>query len=47
VGVKVPDLEKNYLMTFEAFEISDVREATVTETENTTSAGAATSNGKR
>lgn len=35
VGIKIPDLEKNYLLTFEAFEVSDVREVTATEAENT------------
>ena len=31
VGIKIPDLQKYYLLTFEAFEVSDVREATETE----------------
>ncbi|MGH9199132.1 MAG: hypothetical protein ACRD1T_25805 [Acidimicrobiia bacterium] len=35
VGIKIPDLEKSYLLTFEAFEVSDVREVTATEAENT------------
>ena len=34
VGIKIPDLEKFYLLTFEAFEVSDVREVTETEAEN-------------
>jgi hypothetical protein len=35
VGFKIPDLEKNYVVQFEAFEISDARETTATEAENT------------
>ncbi len=35
VGIKIPDLEKSYLMTFEAFEVSDAREVSATEAENT------------
>ena len=35
VGVRIPDLEKNYLLTFEAFEVSDVREVTPAEAEDT------------
>jgi hypothetical protein len=35
VGIKIPDLEKYYRLTFEAFEVSDVSEATETEAENT------------
>jgi hypothetical protein len=35
VGIKIPDLEKYYRLTFEAFEVSDVSEVTETEAENT------------
>lgn len=35
VGIKVPDKGKNYVMTFEAFEISEVRETSSTEAEDT------------
>ncbi len=35
VGIKVPDKSKYYVMTFEAFEISDVREASATGAEDT------------
>lgn len=35
VGIKVPDKGKNYVMTFEAFEISDVRETSATDAEDT------------
>ena len=35
IGLKVPDLQKYYRITFEAFEVTDIREATETETENT------------
>ena len=35
VGIKVPDLGKNYVMTFEAFEISDVRETDTAAAEDT------------
>lgn len=35
VGIKVPDKGKNYLMTFEAFEISDVRETDAAAAEDT------------
>ena len=35
MGLKVPDLGKNYKITFEAFEVTDVREADDTEAENT------------
>jgi hypothetical protein len=35
VGIKIPDLEKSYLLTFEAFEVSDVREVPAAEAENT------------
>ena len=35
VGVKIPDLQKFYLITFEAFEVGDVREAEEKDTEDT------------
>jgi hypothetical protein len=35
VGIKIPDKGKNYVLTFEAFEISDVRETSATEAEDT------------
>jgi hypothetical protein len=35
VGVKIPDLQKNYRITFEAFEVADVREVEAAEAEDT------------
>ena len=35
VGVKVPDLEKYYKLTFEAFEVAEIRETDETTAENT------------
>jgi hypothetical protein len=35
MGLKVPDLQKYYLLTFEAFEVSDVKEVSETDAENT------------
>lgn len=35
IGIKVPDLQKFYVVTFEAFEVADVREASEAEAENT------------
>ena len=35
VGIKLPDLGKYYRLTFEAFELSDAREASEVEAENT------------
>ncbi len=35
IGLKVPDLQKNYRITFEAFEVTDVREANEPDAENT------------
>ena len=35
VGIKIPDLEKSYLLTFEGFEVSDAREVAAAEAENT------------
>jgi len=35
VGIKVPDKGKNYVLIFEAFEISDVRETSATDAEDT------------
>ena len=35
VGLKVPDQQKYYLLTFEAFEVSDVKEVTEAEAEDT------------
>jgi hypothetical protein len=35
VGIKIPDLEKNYVLTWEAFEVSEAREVPATEAENT------------
>jgi hypothetical protein len=35
VGIKVPDKGKYYVMTFEAFEISEVRETSSTDAEDT------------
>ncbi len=35
VGIKIPDLQKCYLLTFEAFEVADVREASEAELDNT------------
>ena len=35
VGIKVPDLQKYYLLTFEAFEITGARETDETEVDNT------------
>ena len=35
VGIKVPDKSKYYVMTFEAFEISEVRETSSTDAEDT------------
>ncbi len=35
VGVKVPDLQKYYLLTFEAFEVADVREASEADVDST------------
>lgn len=35
VGIKLPDLGKHYHLTFEAFELSNVREVNETEAENT------------
>jgi hypothetical protein len=34
VGIKVPDLGKSYLITFEAFEVESVREVSAAEAEN-------------
>ncbi len=34
MGIKVPDLQKFYVVTFEAFEVADVREATEDEVED-------------
>jgi len=34
VGIKIPDLQKNYLLTFEAFEVADVREASEADVDN-------------
>src|SRR3990172_382089 len=35
VGVKIPDLQKYYLLTFEAFEVADIREASEADVEGT------------
>ena len=35
VGIKIPDLEKNYNLTFEAFEVSEVLETDAATAENT------------
>jgi hypothetical protein len=35
VGIKVPDLQKYYKITFEAFEVADVRDVEEREAENT------------
>ena len=35
VGVKVPDLKKYYKLTFEAFEVADVREVSEADAEDT------------
>jgi hypothetical protein len=35
IGVKIPDLEKFYKITFEAFEVADVRETDEADAENT------------
>ena len=35
IGVKIPDLQKSFLLTFEAFEVTDVREVSETEAEET------------
>jgi hypothetical protein len=35
VGIKVPDLEKNFKLTFEAFEVTDVAEVDEKEAEDT------------
>ena len=35
VGIKVPDLQKYYKITFEAFEIADVKETVEADAENT------------
>jgi|FLYL01.1.fsa_nt_gi hypothetical protein len=35
VGIKIPDLDKHYVLTFEAFEVAGVREATAAEAEDT------------
>jgi hypothetical protein len=35
VGIKIPDLEKNYKLWFEAFEVGDVKEVDEAEAENT------------
>ena len=35
VGLKIPDLQKYYKLTFEAFEISEVKEVDEAEAENT------------
>jgi hypothetical protein len=34
VGVKIPDLQKYYKITFEAFEVADIRETDVADAEN-------------
>jgi len=34
VGVKIPDLQEYYLLTFQAFEVVDVREVSESEAEN-------------
>ena len=34
VGVKIPDLQKYYVLIFEAFELADVREVNETEVDN-------------
>ena len=34
VGVKIPDLQKYYKITFEAFEVSDIRETDEADAEN-------------
>jgi len=35
VGIKIPDLQKCFLLTFEAFEVTDAREVSETEAEET------------
>jgi hypothetical protein len=35
VGLRVPELGKNFLLVFEAFEVADVREVSATEAEDT------------
>jgi hypothetical protein len=35
VGIKVPDLQKYYVLTFEAFEVSDVKEVSEKDAEDT------------
>ncbi len=35
VGLKIPELEKYFLLTFEAFEITDIREVSDRDAENT------------
>jgi predicted nucleic acid-binding Zn finger protein len=35
IGLKVPDLEKYYRVTFEAFEVADISESSDSEAENT------------
>jgi hypothetical protein len=35
VGLKVPELEKFYLLTFEAFEVADVKEVSESDAEDT------------
>ncbi len=35
VGIKVPDLQKYYVLTFEAFEVAGIRDSTEAEAENT------------
>jgi len=35
IGIKVPDLEKNYTIQFEAFEVAEIKEASANEAEDT------------
>jgi len=35
VGIKVPDIQKYFLLTFEAFEVEDVKEVSEADAENT------------
>ena len=39
IGLKVPDIEKNYRITFEAFEVTDVSEVPTTARPRTRTSG--------